>query len=669
MFKTRFDLSKLNPFRGRFGSRFFAKRAMLRDVKRRQRIEEDRVAEERRRFVALVETSMDYIGMATLDGKCFYLNPAGLALVGLKDLEELRQHQPIDFVADDYKPFFRETVLPALRAQGKWEGEMPLKHQKTGESIAASRTLFLLKHPTTGESLCIATVSRDIRERKRVEDALRESEARFRHLANAMPQLVWTATSDGIVDYYNAHVADYSPLVRSANGQWDWQQFLHPDDLPVTWKVWQTAVATGQPFEQSHRIRMADGNYRWHLSRAMPVRNASGCVVKWFGTATDIESQKQIEEQLTEADRHKDHFLAMLAHELRNPLAPIRNAAQILRTAGISEMTFNRANQIITRQVDHMTKLIDDLLDVSRIARGKMPLQFESLNLVEIIINTVEDHRSYIESGGIELALDTSIDDISISGDRTRLSQVIGNLLHNASKFTPAGGRITVQLTQVNDAACIIVSDTGIGMAEETINHIFETFMQADDTLERAKGGLGLGLALAKGIVELHSGKITAHSAGIGHGSEFIICLPILYAQDILSVMKINDVTLNHHERKKVLIIEDNKDAAESMQLLLEITGNDVKVALNGQEGLAAAQAFDPDIVVCDIGLPGMDGYAVAQAIKTSPFYRPNKRLIALTGYGQDEDKTRALQAGFDAHLTKPVNLDQLQKMMESRPS
>jgi PAS domain S-box-containing protein len=363
------------------------------------------------------------------------------------------------------------------------------------------------------------------------------------------------------------------------------------------------------------------------------------------------DAAREAERALQEANRRKDNFLAMLAHELRNPLAPIRNAAQVLRMAGLDPDRLERARSMIDRQVAHMSRLIDDLLDVSRISQGKILIRKEPVDLAALARATAEDHRPLFEGAGLALVLELPDRPLWMDGDPTRLSQALGNLLQNAIKFTNPEGRVTVRLAEHGDAAELTVEDTGVGMEPEILARLFQPFSQADQTLDRSRGGLGLGLALVKGLVEMHGGSVEAVSGGAGRGSALTLRLP-LQARE--SAPAPGEAATPEAKTLRVLIIEDNQDAADSLQILLELSGHRAEVAYTGKDGLDASRRQPPQVVLCDIGLPGgMNGYDVARGLRAE---LPDIHLIALTGYAQEEDQRRAREAGFDRHLTKPVD-------------
>ncbi len=423
------------------------------------------------------------------------------------------------------------------------------------------------------------------------------------------------------------------------------------------------ALRQGQTVEPYETVRVRKDGRRLHVLVTMsPVLSGDGQVMGASAIARDITDRKQAETALREAARHKDEFLAMLGHELRNPLAPIRNCLFVLGLANVNPDQIQRALATLERQVVHLTRLVDDLLDVSRISQGKILLRRERVDLVELVRATVEDHRGALTGAGLGLDVELPPGPLWVEGDPTRLSQSVGNVLHNALKFTDRGGRVRVSVgAEPAGTAVLTVEDTGIGIEPEVLGRLFEPFSQAPPGIDRSRGGLGLGLALVRRLVELHGGTVEASSRGSGRGSEIRLRLPVV-AEPAAS-------TGSGEERPagkpcRCLIIEDSVDAAESMALLLQLKGHEVAVAHDGRQGLDKARQFRPDVVLCDIGLPGgLDGYAVARAFREDPDLR-SARLIALTGYGQEEDQRRAREVGFDLHLTKPADPEILQRLL-----
>jgi two-component system CheB/CheR fusion protein len=372
---------------------------------------------------------------------------------------------------------------------------------------------------------------------------------------------------------------------------------------------------------------------------------------------------REAAETLREADRNKNQFLAMLAHELRNPLAPIANSLFILDHAVAGSEQARRAQAVIGRQVGQLSRLVDDLLDVTRISRNKLTLQRKRLDLDELVRQTIDDHRREFEKSKVHIELVPASEPVFVTGDWNRLAQVVGNLLQNAAKFTGPGGRARVAVSTDRAAklgAVVRVADTGAGMAPEMLARLFQPFAQADTTLDRSKGGLGLGLALVKGLVELHDGSIAAHSAGLGQGAEFVVYLPLSLEEVAVAAPS---RTSAPGGRQRVLIIEDNIDAADSLREALEFSEHEVEVAYTGPTGIAKARARKPEVVLCDIGLPGMDGFDVARAFRADDGLK-DVHLVALSGYALPEDLQRAAEAGFDQHLAKPPNLESLEQTL-----
>jgi PAS domain S-box-containing protein len=382
----------------------------------------------------------------------------------------------------------------------------------------------------------------------------------------------------------------------------------------------------------------------------------------------NITERKRVEAALREADQRKDEFLAMLAHELRNPLAPIRNAAQVLKLVGQTDAKQQWAREVIERQTQHLTRLVDDLLDVSRITSGKVTLQREPLDLATIIGRAVETSQPLIDSRRHRLVLTLPPESLFVEGDLTRLVQVVGNLLNNAAKYTDEGGHIWVKAARHGDEAVIRIRDDGIGLPAELLPRIFDLFTQADQSLDRSQGGLGIGLTLVRSLVELHGGSVEARSDGATHGCEFIVRLPLVIARDAEPKSRRAQSDGPNANRKnvlRVLVVEDNLDSAEMMAFIMRLNGHDVRMARDGISALEMARTFRPQVVLCDIGLPDMNGYEVAERLRGQPDFAQT-RLIALSGYGQDEARQRAKEAGFDHHLVKPVEPDALVTLLGS---
>ena len=400
-----------------------------------------------------------------------------------------------------------------------------------------------------------------------------------------------------------------------------------------------------------------DGRERPIDDSAAPIHDASGRLAGVVLVFRDVTQRRQSERQLQDEARRKDEFLALLAHELRNPLAPIRSALDVLKVAGDDAAASQEARDMAERQLRHMTRLVDDLLDVSRIMRGKVELRKERIELKAAVERAVETARPVIDADRHALLVSLPEEPIWLHADLVRLAQVLGNLLTNAAKYTEPGGRIELSAAVEDGLAVVRVTDNGIGLASEVVPQVFDMFMQVAPGASRSQGGLGIGLTLVKNLIEMHGGTVAAHSAGAGQGSQFVIRVPLASEEIILATTEPQTPTPS--ERRRVLVVDDNVDAAQSLALLLRLRGHDVRVAFGGEEALASVRSLEPEVVFLDIGMPGMDGYQVARRLRTD--FDSTMRLFAVTGWGTDHDRERSRQAGFNGHLTKPVDLGQLE--------
>jgi signal transduction histidine kinase len=385
----------------------------------------------------------------------------------------------------------------------------------------------------------------------------------------------------------------------------------------------------------------------------------------------EMNERKRIEETLKEADRHKDEFLAMLAHELRNPLAPIRNAVEIMRRSALSDPQLIWSRDVIERQVKHLSRLVDDLLDVSRITRGNINLNREPVLCTLIVSRAIETIQPLLTEQRHELILELHDEGLEVEGDLTRLTQVLGNLLNNAAKYTDPGGRINLSLRRADREVEISVRDTGIGIPPELLPRLFNLFTQVDAAAHRSQGGLGIGLALVRQLVEMHGGRVSALSDGPNKGSEFVIRLPLREALALEAVngnAALGPVVPEGRRGHRILLADDNRDALDSLATLLQCDGHEVHTAADGAEALALAAACRPDVMLLDIGMPKLDGYEVARRVRAEPWGKGTV-LIALTGWGQDEDRRRSREVGFDNHLVKPLDPDKLSAMLAKLPT
>jgi PAS domain S-box-containing protein len=502
--------------------------------------------------------------------------------------------------------------------------------------------------------------------RKEAQEALRESEKRFRALVEASSNMVYRMSADW-TEMRRLMGRDFMADREELNQTW-LQKYIHPDDQAHVMAVINESIRTKSIYELEHRVLRADGSIRWTHSRAVPIFDASGEITEWFGMASDITGRKQAEEALREADRRKDEFLATLAHELRNPLAPIRNGLEVLRRSAGQGETAVRVEGMMERQVDHLVRLVDDLLEVSRISRGKIALVKTRVELATVLKHAVEMTRELIEKNKLELSVAIPDEPLPLEADSVRLTQVFANLLNNAAKYTDPGGRTEIAAKCEAGQAIVSVSDTGVGIAKDMLPRVFDLFVQVRDKSDRSQGGLGIGLALVRSLVELHGGTVEAHSEGEGRGSRFIVRLPSLATAETNAQASMKPT--NHAQPRaprRVLIVDDSPDVADSLALLLKIFGAEVRVAHSGAEGLAACADFTPELVFLDIGMPVMDGFETARRMRALPAAR-KATLVALTGRGEEETRRRVKEAGFDRHVTKPADLDELQALLDLAP-
>jgi PAS domain S-box-containing protein len=510
---------------------------------------------------------------------------------------------------------------------------------------------------------------------RRAEGALRESEERFRQMAENIDDVFWMldpATDQLLYVSPAYHHLWGDSAILPQPGPAHWAGSVHQED-EATVEAAYRALASGTPYEIEYRIVRPNGTTRWVAERAFPVRDSRDSIYRLAGIVNDISERKANEMVLRDADRRKDEFLAMLAHELRNPLAPIRNAIELLDPSRApTTQNFETMREVIGRQVRHLSRLVDDLLDVARITQGKITLRQENVSLVAAIEAAIETVAPALTKKAHTLRTEMPDDSVYIVGDGVRIAQVLGNILSNAVKYTPQEGEILVDVHESDEDVQITVRDNGVGMSAETIPHIFDLFVQSQNSLERSEGGLGIGLPLARTLVELHGGQIQAFSAGAGQGSEFVVRLPLTrrvqsgqpaVPDEPVAALPVEPGT---GPALRLLLVDDSVDAATLLSMVLEADGYDVRIAHESTQALEIAARFKPEVVLLDLGLPGMDGFQLAQEMRKLDS-TASALLVAVTGYGQAGDRQRSHDAGFDYHLVKPVAVDEIHRVIETR--
>lgn len=507
------------------------------------------------------------------------------------------------------------------------------------------------------DSIYVIGTAADVTDRKQAEEAIAEADRKLRQLANTIPQLAWMADGDGDVHWYNERWYEYTGTTAADMEGCGWHSVHDARFLPEVLERWNLSLTTGAAFEMTFPLKGKDGTFRPFYTLVAPLKDADGKVLQWFGTNTDVSTLHKTQEAVQEASRRKDKFLAMLAHELRNPLAPISAAAQLLQIANLDQARIQRTSEVIGRQVRHMAALVDDLMDVSRVTRGVVKIDKSELEVTRIITEAIEQARPQIEAKRHHLTMALNPAPAHVLGDAKRLIQSLVNLLGNAAKYTPEGGHIHVAADVKDDMVLLHVSDNGIGIEPHMQSHIFELFAQGERGPDRSQGGLGIGLALVKSLVEMHGGQITCKSEGRNEGSRFTIMLPHLNKQGSMSASARTPASSAEETGSlRIMVVDDNKDAANMLATYLSEVGHEVMVEHLARRAVERARLEEPQVCLLDIGLPDMDGYQLARALRQQDGMA-NAILIALTGYGQDQDKDQAFQAGFDHHFAKPVDL------------
>jgi len=562
---------------------------------------------------------------------------------------------------DDREPT-RQAIERSIASRTSYNTHYRTVDPETG-AVKWVRAIGRTAYAADGSPMQFDGVTLDVSDQMRAEASLRESEQRFRLVADAAPVLIWLSGTDTLRSWFNQPWLAFTGRSMAQEVGNGWANGVHPDDLDRYLRTQISAFDARAPFSMEYRLQRHDGEFRWLIVNAVPRFSSGGEFEGYIGSCLDVTDYKNAEAGLRDADRRKDEFLATLAHELRNPLAPIRNGLEVIRMAGASG-TVELARSMMDRQLTHLIRLVDDLLDVSRVTSGMLELRTGRLDLRGVIDAAVETSRPAIEQAGHDLAITLPNEPIFVDGDLTRLAQVVSNLLNNSAKYTRRGGQISLGIAREDETAVVSVKDNGIGIPPAMLGRVFDMFTQVDRTLERTTGGLGIGLSLVKGLVEMHGGTIEARSDGEGMGSEFVVRLPVVIPDSIrVTPSKGTAREVVATVRRRILVVDDNTDSADLLGVLLERLGNEVRTAYDGEAGVLEAEDFRPDVVFCDIGMPKMNGYEVARRLREQRWSREIV-LVALTGWGQVDDRKKSSDAGFDLHLVKPVDPAVLKQLL-----
>jgi PAS domain S-box-containing protein len=515
-----------------------------------------------------------------------------------------------------------------------------------------------------GRAVFLSGLLIDITAQKIAEQALRASEKLYRAIGESIDFGVWVVDRTGRSVYTSESFLKLVGKTQAELAASTWGGFLHPAEREPVAAAWQEFLRTGGMWYREVQVLGTDSLYHPVLSQGVAIRGEQGELTGWAGINLDISRLKATEEALRDADRRKDEFLATLAHELRNPLTPIRHAVKLMEGDAANESQRKWARDVIGRQLQRMALMLDDLLEVSRITQGRLELKTEVVDLASVVNTAVETARPLIETKQQNLSITLPAQPVSVAVDPLRISQSISNLLTNAAKYTDANGNISLHVDLSSEEIVISVKDDGIGLEPQSIPRVFDMFSQVKSAIDRSEGGLGIGLALVKGMIQLHGGRVEAASLGGGRGSQFTIHLPRdLVVKTTQSEAQVSQASARPGARRTVLVADDNRDAADTLALLLDMDGYETAVAHGGLQALDDIRRNRPDAVILDIGMPDLNGYEVARRIRAEEWGR-NLFLLAITGWGHPDDVARAMAAGFNEHLTKPVDAEHVVRLL-----
>jgi len=583
-----------------------------------------------------------------------------------------RVSQTVELLHADDRAAFTGAVLRAIELDQTFAGDCRIVNPDTGEIVWGAWQGVAVSGAADGHTRFVG-ITQNVTARKRAEEALVASNERLRMLVNQSNAGIVEYDLQGRITLANQRYCQITAYSEAELLQKTVHEIAHPDHLQESAEQFDRLAAGGEDYVLEHRTLRKDGAQVWVSHSFAGMRDADGHVRSIMAVALDVTVRRDAEQAQRQADVRKDEFLAILAHELRNPLAPIRNAAQIMHLVDPQQAQLKSAISVIERQARYLTRLVDDLLDISRINMGKIDLRTERIDVGSVVLSALETSQPAIDAAHHRLVISVPEDPVFVQADAVRLAQVLSNLLNNAARYTEHGGHIQVTAQRQAGQVAISIKDTGVGIEPQMLPHVFQMFVQVDRSLERSRSGLGIGLALAQRIVEMHGGTLEAHSSGVaGAGSEFIVRLPISREQapaPASSGAAVEDASKGRaaNGKRRILVADDNEDSVESLAMLLSIDGNEVRTALDGRAAVDAMSGFDPELVVLDLGMPKLNGYDAAREIRKRS---PNKDivLIALTGWGQEDVKRRCEEAGFNGHLVKPADYAALKRLIADLP-
>jgi PAS domain S-box-containing protein len=641
---------------------------IFRDVTAQRLAERDKAKQlhTARLLAAIVESSNDAIVAKTLDGIIQSWNAAAEQLFGFTAEQAVGQH--ISIVIPPERLAEEDQIIASLRAGKRIEHYETERMRSDGQRVTVSLTISPIKDEA-GNVVGASKIARDITAQKHAE---RERQM-FVTLVENSTDFIGICDLEGVPFFINRAGLEMVGLQSIDEAKrTQVQDFFFPEDQPQIMNEFFPEVLEKGNGEIEIRFRhFKTGEARWMAYKVLTLTDAANKPVAFATVSQDVTERKRLEDNLrrlavdlSNADRRKNEFLATLAHELRNPLAPMSNMLEVVKRANGNNEVVKRAHETLERQLDQMVRLVDDLLDLNRITHDRLELRRSEVELSSIIQQAVEVARPLVDSAEHHLIIDLPDEPVYLYADQARLAQLFGNLLNNSCKYTRPEGTVSLSAKLDGDEVVVSVKDNGAGIPPDKLESIFDMFMQVDSTSDRSQGGLGIGLTLVKRLTEMHGGSIEARSAGEGQGSEFIVRLPVLN-RSAVSAHTGPDVESESQPQRRVMIVDDNRDSADSLAMLMEITGNETYMAHDGVEAVAAIEKYQPEVVLLDIGLPGLDGHEVCRRVREQPWGK-DIVMIALTGWGQEDDRRKSEEAGFNGHLVKPVDYDMLLELLAS---